>query len=231
MNEMNSHYENHGSYDHYKFDLKPLPYDYSALEPIIDTETMQIHHDTLLANYVNGLNTSLDGFPKLQQLPLQYIQPTVERMSIPEPTSTDLIKNSGGVYCHNLYFDMMQPVKRNMLTTEPDTYTTRMIKTQYGSLNNFLYDLKQAALAIYGSGWTWLLAEPMKKGIRLHITTTSNHTIPDTRKYLPLTCLDMWEHAYFLQYKANKAAYIDGWCRLINWERMDDKLKDVFKRL
>lgn len=218
MNEMNDHY------NFYKFELKPLPYGYSALEPYINEETMHLHHDVHLAGYVNGLNTALDGFPKLQTLPVQLIQPTVERMSLNPDTAIDLIKNSGGVYCHNLYFDMMRPVNRNILLSEPDTYSTRLIKTQFGSLNNFFYDLKQAALGIYGSGWAWLLAEPMKRGMKLHITTTPNHTIPDTRKYLPLTCLDMWEHAYYLQYKANKAAYIDAWCRLVNWERMDERL-------
>lgn len=219
----------YNNYEHYKFELKPLMYPHSALEPMIDTETMHIHHDIQLAGYVNGLNADLDGLPKLQPLPLQLIQPTAARLSLPGDVSTDLIKNSGGVYCHNMYFDMMRPAERSIRMIEPDTYSTRLIKTQFGSLNNFFYDIKKSALGIYGSGWVWVLAEPMKIGITLRITTTANHTIPDLNKYLPLTCLDMWEHAYFLQYKTNKSAYIDSWCRLINWGFMDDKLKTLQK--
>jgi|GEM_PF-573286 len=217
------------NYNIYKFALKPLPYDYSDLEPFIDTETMRLHHNVHTAGYVSGLNTVLSSLPKFQKIPLEALQVTAMASRLPKEISTDIIKNSGGVYCHNLFFTMMQPHEseiEKLFVTEPETESTRLVRSQFGSLANFFHQIKALALTIYGSGWAWLLSQPRRRGDpRLRIATTPNHTIPDLRSFTPLTCLDMWEHAYYLQYNANKSAYIDSWCKLINWEQMDMRIR------
>jgi Superoxide dismutase len=225
---MNNHFNT--NYTTYKFALAPLPYDYSDLEPFIDTETVREHHDVHAASYVSGLNDALAALPKFQRIPLDALQTTAMTSRLPRDAAADIVINSGGVYCHNLFFAMMQPYEseiEKLFITEPDTESSRLVRSSFGSLTAFFQQIKSLALSVYGSGWVWLLAEGQRRGSpKLHIAATENHTIPDLRRFVPLTCLDMWEHAYYHRYGANKSDYVDGWCKLINWEKMDARLRE-----
>lgn len=200
--------------DHYPFELIPLPYDYQALEPYIDAETMEIHHDKHLKTYVDNLNKALKDYPWYHRWSLEQLLIHLDRL--PVQIRTAVKNNGGGVYNHNLYFNTM-----GNMNNEPTGNIKRLIESSFGSYDEFKSSLKGAALAVFGSGWTWLAAEPSG---RLRIVTTANQDTLLQTRLIPILPLDVWEHAYYLKHQNRRADYIDDWFHVIDWRVVEDNM-------
>lgn len=195
--------------EHYPFELKPLPYAYDALEPYIGSETLHYHHDKHLQTYVDNLNKALAPYPQYHNTPLLSLIENADLL--PCELKIKIIRNGGGVFNHNLYFYTMEPPKEN---NKPNNEVGAAIAEAFGSFDNFKNILSQKAADVFGSGYGWLV----KEGDSLKITSTPNQNTPITSIQKPLLPIDVWEHAYYLQYKNLRKDYIENWFKLINWE-------------
>lgn len=194
----------------YPFVVRPLPYEYDALMPVLDEETLRFHHDKHYKTYVDNLNKTLADYPELQRLSLKELLTKPEE--IPAPIRTSIRNNGGGVYNHELYFDMM----KGNCGQEPMGELADAIARDFGSYRQWKEKMKQAAVSQFGSGWAWLLTDSEGK---LSIVQTANQDVPDLQIYTPLLLVDVWEHAYYLQYQNRRADYVEGWFDLINWRK------------
>ena len=198
----------------YPFVVRPLPYEYDALLPVLDAETLSFHHDKHYATYVNNLNKILSDYPELQKKSLTEL--LVELDSLPEAVRTPIRNNGGGVFNHELYFDVM----KSPVGQEPCGNLAEAITRDFGSYLQWKELMKQAALSKFGSGWAWLLSD---KAGKLQIVQTANQDVPDLKRFHPILLVDVWEHAYYLQYRNRRADYLEGWFGLINWRKADKR--------
>ena len=195
----------------YPYVNTPLPYAYDALEPFIDEKTMPLHHDRHLQTYIDNLNGLLRDCPALQCLPLEKL--LTSPCHIPASLAVPVRNNAGGVYNHRFFFAGMAPpsgaMVRGRLYCEIDR--------QFGGLDRFKTLFKAQALEVFGSGYAWLVQE----GGRLKITATPNQDTPLARGQYPLLTIDVWEHAYYLKHYNQRAAYIDDWFAVVDWNRAE----------
>ncbi len=192
----------------YPYVLPPLPYGYDALEPIISAETLHFHHDKHLATYVDNLNKALEFSPELQAKTLTQLLKTL--YEVPADLRTAVINNGGGVFNHVLYFDIMAPDGPEA----PMGPLASAIEETFGGLEGFKSEMTKAALGQFGSGYAWLVCDDEGK---LSITKTANQDCPLSQGLWPILNLDVWEHAYYLQYQNRRAEYVDLWFSLLNW--------------
>lgn len=198
----------------YPFVVQPLPYEYDALTPVLDATTLQFHHDKHYKTYVDNLNNALADFPELQKLSLKELLSDIG--ALPAAAQMPVRNNGGGVYNHELYFDSMKaPVGQG-----PEGALAEAIERDFGSYAQFKDRLKQAAVTKFGSGWAWLLAD---KSGKLSIRQTANQDVPELETYTPVFLVDVWEHAYYLQYQNRRADYVEGWFDLINWKKAEKR--------
>lgn len=204
----------------YPFVNTPLPYAYDALEPFIDEKTMRLHHDRHLQTYIDNLNSLLRDCQALQCLTLEKLLTSPCR--IPAPLAVPVRNNAGGVYNHRFYFAGMAPPSgtpvRGRLYCE--------IGRQFGGLDRFKALFKAQALEVFGSGYAWLVQE---RG-RLKITATPNQDTPLARGQSPLLNIDVWEHAYYLKHYNQRAAYIDDWFAVVDWNRAEQLFEALCRR-
>lgn len=200
----------------YPFKLKPLPYDYDALEPYIDRETMHFHHDKHHQTYVDNLNKTLENYPELHKKTLVELLQNLE--VLPEEIQTAVRNNGGGVLNHNLFFDGMTPAS----TKAPEGKLAEAINQAFGSFENFKETFKKAALGRFGSGWVWLVSD---ENGNLKIISTPNQDVPMNLKVNPILEIDVWEHAYYLKYQNRRAEYIDNWFNVIDWKKAEEIYK------
>lgn len=198
--------------EHYPFVNPPLPYAYDALEPFIDTKTMHLHHDRHLQTYVNNLNEALKDYPQLQGLSLERLIYNAGRL--PEGIRQAIINNAGGVYNHILYFNGM--INPSSGIQSGNLYSA--ITKDFGSVDQFLNEFKNQALSVFGSGYAWLVVTPRRN---LKIVTSPNQNTPIMRNLCPVLTIDVWEHAYYLKHYNERAAYIDDWFKVVNWEQAE----------
>ncbi|MDD2221365.1 MAG: superoxide dismutase [Clostridia bacterium] len=203
--------------DHYPFVNPPLPYAYDALEPYLDTKTLQLHHDRHLQTYVDNLNKALKDYPELQSRSLEQLIYNAD--SLPAAIRQSVINNGGGVYNHIFYFNGMSDLK----TRSQAGMLYKAIVRDFGSVENFCEAFKKQALSVFGSGYAWLVAD--QQG-RLKIVTSANQDTPLAQNLCPLAVIDVWEHAYYLKHYNQRAAYIDNWFNIANWERAGELYKD-----
>ena len=194
----------------YPFVVKPLPYEYDALTPVLDATTLMFHHDKHYKAYVDNLNSVLADYPQLQKMSLKELLTNTE--NLPAAARTPIINNGGGVFNHELYFDAM----KSPVGQEPTGELLKALERDFGSVIQWKEKMKQAAVSKFGSGWAWLLAD--ENGI-LTIQQTANQEVPDLNVYTPIFLVDVWEHAYYLQYQNRRPEYVDGWFQLINWKK------------
>ncbi len=192
----------------YPFVVRPLPYEYDALMPVLDEETLHFHHDKHYKTYVDNLNSVLSDYPELQKMSLVQLLTKLEKL--PEAVRTPIRNNGGGVYNHELYFDGM----KGTCGQEPTGPLAEAIDRDFGSYKQWKEQMKQAAVSKFGSGWAWLLSDA---GGKLSIVQTANQDVPDLQIYTPILLVDVWEHAYYLQYQNRRADYVEGWFDIINW--------------
>jgi superoxide dismutase, Fe-Mn family len=198
------------------FKLPPLPYSYDALEPYIDTQTMQIHHDKHHSAYVDNLNKALSKYPNLTDKSLEYLLANLE--VLPATIKEAVRNNGGGHYNHSLFWTIMGKNKGG----EPKGKLKQDIEKTFGSFENFKKEFKAAALGQFGSGWAWLIKDKYNK---LMIVTTPNQDSPIMMGISPIMGLDVWEHAYYLKYQNKRGDYIDNWWNVVNWDEIEKRYK------
>ena len=201
----------------YPFVVRPLPYEYDALIPVLDEETLTFHHDKHYKTYVDNLNAALADYPELQKKSLTELLTDINRL--PAAVKTAVRNNGGGVYNHELYFDSM----KSPVGQEPAGALAEAIDRDFGSYRQWKEQMKQAAVGRFGSGWAWLVSD--KNGV-LSIVQTANQDVPDLEEYIPILLVDVWEHAYYLQYQNRRADYVEGWFGLINWRKAGKRYEE-----
>lgn len=192
------------------FELPKLPYAYDALEPSIDTKTMEIHHTKHHQAYTDNLNKALEGIDT-NNMSIE------ELLSEIDMNNMSLRNNAGGYYNHKLFWELLLPEK-----TEPNTTLQNAIKVSFGSFENFKEAFSKAALSRFGSGWAWLCK---KTDGGLEIVTTGNQDnplMPGIEGGTPVLALDVWEHAYYLKYQNRRAEYIENFWNIVNWNKVTE---------
>ena len=191
-----------------KFELPKLEYTYDALEPNIDAKTMEIHHSKHHNGYTNNLNNAIEGTALEGK--------TIEEICKSEGLSGAARNNGGGFYNHCLFWQVMTPNGGR----EPTNKVGDAISNEYGSFANFKIEFSKAAGTRFGSGWAWLCVANKK----LSICSTANQDNPLMKEGCggtPILCLDVWEHAYYLNYQNRRPDYINAFFNVINWEKVN----------
>jgi len=195
--------------------LPKLPYEFSALEPHIDTRTMAVHHDKHHQAYVDNLNRALEGLPPghedLQKA--STIQLLMDLDAVPEEIRTAVRNNGGGHFCHSLFWRCMSPRGGG----EPSGGLAEAIEAGFGSTAAFQETFTKAAASLFGSGWAWLCLDGEGE---LVIATTPGHDVPLYEGLLPILVLDVWEHAYYLKFENRRADYIAAWWNVVDWDHV-----------
>jgi Fe-Mn family superoxide dismutase len=190
------------------FTVPPLPYDYNALEPHIDEQTMRIHHDKHHAAYVNNLNAALEGHADLQSKTIEQILGKLS--DVPEQIRTAVRNNGGGHVNHTLFWEWMRPGG----ASEPAGALGDAINRSFGSFAGFKEQFGKACVGRFGSGWGWLTLDA--KGT-LAIESTPNQDSPVMDGKTPILGCDVWEHAYYLKYQNRRPDYVSAWWNVVNW--------------
>lgn len=191
--------------------LAPLPYDYAALEPYIDTQTMQLHHDKHHAAYVNNLNAALEKYSDLQNHTVEELVRDLDR--IPADIRQTVRNHAGGHMNHTLFWQILGPNQGG----EPTGDIGAAIVQTFGSFETFKQQFNDAGVKLFGSGWVWLVQD--QSG--LQIVTTPNQDSPITTGQFPILGNDVWEHAYYLKYQNRRVEYLNAWWNLVNWGEVD----------
>jgi superoxide dismutase, Fe-Mn family len=192
------------------FTLPPLPYGFDALEPRIDSMTMQIHHGKHHQTYVNNLNAAIEKAPELAGKSLDELLRGIDK--VPEAVRTAVRNNGGGHWNHSMFWEIMSHAGG-----EPTGALADAIQDSFGGLDKFKEQWAAAGVGRFGSGWVWLLND----GKKLSITSTPNQDNPLMEgKSDPILGLDVWEHAYYLKYQNRRPDYITAWWNVVNWEEV-----------
>ncbi len=200
------------------FLLPKLSYGYDALEPVIDAKTMEIHHSKHHAGYTNKLNAALEKHPDLDSMSIEKLLTGLD--DVPEDIRTAVRNNGGGYYNHSLYWEVMAPGG----ASKPSEELSKMINQTFSSLEELQELFSKEAVGRFGSGWAWLVSDANKD---LEILSTSNQDSPISLGLTPILGIDVWEHAYYLNYQNNRAEYVKAWWDIINWDVVSQNYKNV----
>jgi superoxide dismutase, Fe-Mn family len=198
------------------YSVPPLPYAYDALEPHIDKQTMEVHHDKHHQAYVDKVNAALEGTP-LADAPIEDVLRDLSQ--VPEDKRTAVRNNGGGHYNHTLFWEHMGPGGGG----EPSGALADAIASAFGSFSDFQAKLKEAGVNQFGSGWSWLVHD----GSGLAVVASPNQDNPISEGKTPLLGVDVWEHAYYLSYQNRRPDYIDAWWDTVNWEKVAERFAAV----
>jgi len=191
------------------YELPPLPYDYNALEPTIDEQTMRIHHDKHHQAYVDNVNKALEG-TEFADKPIEQILGTLDL--IPEDKRTAVRNNGGGHANHTLFWSIMQPGGGG----DPSGALATAIADVFGDVDKLKEQINDAGVKRFGSGWTWLIWD----GTGLAVVSTPNQDSPLMNDDVPLLGIDVWEHAYYLKYQNRRPDYLGAWWNVVNWDEV-----------
>jgi Fe-Mn family superoxide dismutase len=201
-----------------QFVLPALPYSFDAFVPHIDSVTMRIHYNNHHGVYVNNLNTAIAQHPELKKKSLEELLSSITQL--PEDIRTAVRNNGGAHFNHSFFWMLLSPTP-----TKPSPKLEKAIVSQFGSTDSFKKEFEKVAMSRFGSGWVWLIVSAGK----LKIISTPNQDNPlmeDTDdKGAPILALDVWEHAYYLNYQSNRGAYIKAFWNVVNWERVSNLYK------
>jgi Fe-Mn family superoxide dismutase len=196
------------------FELPPLPYDYTALEPYIDEQTMHLHHDKHHQAYVTNLNNALQGQSQFENMSIEEL---VRRLNeVPEGIRTAVRNNGGGHLNHSMFWQIMKPNGGG----EPSGALAQAIAQDLGSFEQFTKDFNDAGVKRFGSGWAWLVLNSSGK---LQVLSTANQDNPLTDGSYPIMGNDVWEHAYYLKYQNRRADYLGAWWNVVNWDEVSKR--------
>lgn len=200
------------------FTLPELSYSFDALEPIIDAKTMEIHHDKHHAGYTKNLNAALEAHDELAS---KSIEELLENLSdVPEDIRTAVRNNGGGYYNHTLFWEVMTPGG----ASQPSGKLADLIDDTFESFEDFKEMFSKEAVSRFGSGWAWLVVDGNGD---LHVLSTPNQDSPLSDGMTPILGIDVWEHAYYLNYQNRRAEYIEKWWDLVNWDVVEEKYQAV----
>jgi Fe-Mn family superoxide dismutase len=201
------------------FKMLALPYSYEALAPHIDALTMELHYSKHYLTYTNNLNKAIAG-TELEQLPIEEV---LKKLDV---SNADLRNNAGGYYNHGLFWENMTPKS----SRKPKDSLAIVINRDFGSFEGFRNQFEEAASKQFGSGWAWLVTDKTGK---LQITSTANQDNPlmpnAVIKGTPILALDVWEHAYYLNYQYKRKKYIDAFFNVINWKKVGERYDEAIK--
>ena len=196
------------------FTVPDLPYPYEALEPHIDKQTMQIHHDKHHVAYVTNLNKALESAPDLQRKKIEELLAS-NCSIVPENIRTAVRNNGGGHINHSMFWEIMGPNAGG----PPSGALADAITSAFGGFDGFKEKFNAAATTRFGSGWAWLL----KSGSGLEITSTANQDSPVMEGKTPIMGVDVWEHAYYLKYQNRRPEYLAAWWNVVNWKAIEKR--------
>jgi len=197
------------------FTLSSLPYAFDALEPYIDKATMEIHHGKHHAAYVTNANKALESAPELADKSLEEL--LANNLAIVPESIRTAVRNSGGGHLnHSMFWQMMGPSAGG----QPSGKLAEAIKSTFGSFDTFKEKLTGAGMTRFGSGWAWLVKDSAGK---LDIYSTANQDSPIIEGKLPIMCVDVWEHAYYLKYQNRRAEYLAAWWNVVNWKEIEKR--------
>jgi superoxide dismutase, Fe-Mn family len=198
------------------YELHPLPYAYEALEPFIDTTTMQIHHDKHHAAYINNLNGAMEKHPELAGKSLETLLKDLN--AVPEDIRMVIRNHGGGTWNHTMFWEIMAPKSGG----EPSGALADAISSAFGNFANFKSEFEKTANGRFGSGWAWLVK---KSDGGLAVVSSANQDNPMSEGLLPLMGLDVWEHAYYLKYQNRRAEYVSNWWNVVHWAEVQRRFK------
>ena len=200
------------------FKLRPLPYDFGALEPYIDARIMELHHDKHQAAYVNNLNKALEKHTQLEKKSLETLLTELDR--VPESIRTAVRNNAGGDFNHTFFWEVM---KKNGGGDARGSLGDHIKKT-FNSFDAFKDTFSTAAKSVFGSGWAWLV---VGKNGEIVVMTTPNQDSPVMQGLQPVLGLDVWEHAYYLQYENRRPDYIEAWWHVVDWDKAEENYRGI----
>ena len=196
-------------------EVPALPYDYAALEPHIDEQTMRIHHDKHHAAYVTNLNAALEKHPELQGKSIEDLLKGIN--SIPEEIRTAVRNNGGGHANHTMFWEIMGPNGGGA----PTGAIGDAIASTFGGFDSFKEQMNKAGATRFGSGWAWLV----ESGGKLVVESSANQDSPIMEGKKPIIGIDVWEHAYYLKYQNKRPDYLAAWWNVINWDAVNKRFK------
>jgi Fe-Mn family superoxide dismutase len=194
------------------YEVPALPYSPDALEPHIDEQTMNIHHDKHHQAYVDKVNAALEG-TDLADKPIEDVLKDLD--AVPDDKRKAVRNNGGGHYNHSLFWQWMSPDGGG----EPEGDLAEAINTKFGSFEDFKAKFKETGVNQFGSGWSWLVLD----GGELAVVGTPNQDNPISEGKTPLLGVDVWEHAYYLKYQNKRPDYIDAWWNTVNWAKVAER--------
>ncbi|MEN6533196.1 MAG: superoxide dismutase [Bryobacteraceae bacterium] len=199
------------------FTLPALGYPFDALEPYIDAQTMQIHHDRHHAAYVNNLNKAIAQSPELGSKSIEELMASLS--SVPETIRTAVRNNGGGHINHSLFWKVLKKSGG-----KPSGELAKALDSRFGGLSGFQEQFTKAALGVFGSGWAWLTLD---RDRNLAIESTPNQDNPWMDRKTPLLVIDVWEHAYYLKYQNRRADYVAAWHNVVNWDFVSARYREL----
>ena len=200
------------------FELPPLPYDYAALEPHIDEQTMRLHHDKHHQAYVDNANKALAG-TEWEDSSVESVLSALD--SMPEEIRTTVRNNAGGHANHTLFWEIMSPDGGG----EPEGDLRAAIDDTFGSVDELKALVNDGGVKRFGSGWSWLVHD----GTGLAVYSTPNQDSPIIQSDEPLLGIDVWEHAYYLKYQNRRPEYLETWWNAVNWAEVASRFERVGK--
>ena len=203
----------------YPFKLPQQPYDYNALEPHIDAQTMTIHHTKHHQAYVDKLNAALEQHKDMQNKPLEELLTNLA--SVPDAIRTAVRNHGGGHLNHSFFWPIMKPDGGGEVSGD----VADAIASKFGSFDKFKEQFSAAAAGLFGSGWAWLV---LNQG-HLEIMTTPNQDNPISQHRTPILGIDVWEHSYYIKYQNKRPDYIAAWWNVVNWEEVDRNFRTAMK--
>ncbi len=198
------------------FEVPPLPYDYNALEPHIDEQTMRVHHDKHHQAYVDNANKALEGTQWADQ-PVEVVLTILDEL--PDDKQATVRNNAGGHANHSFFWEIMRPDGGG----EPSGSLAEAISSTFGGLDALKTAVNDAGVKRFGSGWTWLIHD----GTGLNVASTANQDSPISDGHTPLLGIDVWEHAYYLKYQNRRPDYLEAWWNVVNWDAVQQRFESA----
>ena len=202
---------------HVAYELPALPYDYAALEPFIDAQTMQLHHDKHHQAYITNVNGAFEKHPDWIGKPVDEVLRDLN--SVPEDIRTVVRNNAGGHSNHSMFWTIMGPANTAGIGGAPTGAIADQIKADFGDFDAFKKVFNETTAKQFGSGWGWLVVQSGK----LKVITTANQDSPLSQGLYPILGNDVWEHAYYLKYQNRRPDYLAAWWNVVNWAEVNKR--------
>ena len=205
------------------YELAPLPYDYAALEPFIDAQTMQLHHDKHHQTYITNVNAALANHPNLAA---KSVDDLISDLNAVQEDIRTVVRNNGGGHSnHTMFWTIMGPANTSGVGGNPTGAIADQIKADFGDFEAFKKTFNETTAKQFGSGWGWLVFQ----GGKLKVITTPNQDSPLSQGLYPVLGNDVWEHAYYLKYQNKRPHYLAAWWNVVSWAEVNKRFEKAKK--